>query len=136
MPGRYYYAFDVTSFVQAEIKAADVDKGTLQLSLPSSFSQIRVNNTFKSLIIGDSNFSNSDYRIKLGSSIIDKKLWLNTFPNYFDIPTNVFCANAQNTYSPYSSLGLGEIVSSDYARTAGMGGVGIGIRNSNTFEYF
>lgn len=41
----------------------------------------------------------------------------------------VFCGKAQNTYSPYSSLGLGEIVSSDYSRTAGMAGVGIGIRN-------
>ncbi len=71
MPGRYYYAFDVTSFVQAEIKAADVDKGTLQLSLPSSSSDTSIN-TFKSLIIGDSNFSNSDYRIKLVVQLLIK----------------------------------------------------------------
>jgi hypothetical protein len=40
------------------------------------------------------------------------------------------CSNAQNTYSPNSSLGLGEIVTSEYSRTAGMAGVGIGMRNS------
>lgn len=43
----------------------------------------------------------------------------------------VFCTNAQNTYSPNSSLGLGEIVSSEYSRTSGMGGVGIGVRNGS-----
>jgi hypothetical protein len=43
----------------------------------------------------------------------------------------VFCVNAQNTYSPNSTLGLGEIVSSEFSRTAGMAGVGIGVRNGS-----
>lgn len=43
----------------------------------------------------------------------------------------VFCAKGQNTFSPNSTIGLGDIVSSDYSRTAGMGGVGIGIRNGS-----
>ncbi|MBP1618269.1 MAG: hypothetical protein H6Q14_2096 [Bacteroidetes bacterium] len=45
---------------------------------------------------------------------------------------SLFCAKAQqNTYSPNSSFGLGEIVSSEYSRTAGMAGVGIGVRNGS-----
>lgn len=44
---------------------------------------------------------------------------------------SIFYANAQNTYSPNSSLGLGEIVSTDNTRTAGMASVGIGIRNGS-----
>lgn len=37
--------------------------------------------------------------------------------------------NAQSTYSPYSVLGLGELESREYAKTAGMGGIGIGMRD-------
>lgn len=47
---------------------------------------------------------------------------------------SILSLNAQsnsNTYSPYSSMGLGEIAS-DYSRTAGMGSVAIGM-NSGTF---
>lgn len=39
---------------------------------------------------------------------------------------------AQSTYSPYSTLGLGEIDSRDYGRTSGMGNIGIGVRD---FDY-
>ncbi len=46
----------------------------------------------------------------------------------------VACAMAQNTYSPYSALGLGEIVSGDNSQTAGMAGVGIGVRNPSSLN--
>lgn len=58
---KYYYAFDVTSFIKSEIKAADMDKGTLQLNLSDADKA----NSLKSLVIGDSNYSDTDYRIKL-----------------------------------------------------------------------
>ncbi len=58
---RYYYAFDITSFIKSEIKAPDMDKGTLQLNLSDTDKA----NSLKSLIIGDSGYPDSDYRIKL-----------------------------------------------------------------------
>ncbi|MBP1618268.1 MAG: hypothetical protein H6Q14_2095 [Bacteroidetes bacterium] len=61
LSGRYYYAFDVTSFITSEIKAAEIDKGTLQLDLSDTDKA----NSLKRLIIGDSNYSDSNYRIKL-----------------------------------------------------------------------
>lgn len=59
--GKYYYAFDITSFIKSEIKAPDADKGTLQLNLSDTDKA----NSLKSLVIGDSNYPDSDYRIKL-----------------------------------------------------------------------
>ncbi|MFT4073323.1 MAG: hypothetical protein QM654_15520 [Dysgonamonadaceae bacterium] len=44
------------------------------------------------------------------------------------------CIHAQNTYSPNSSLGLGEIANNDYSQTAGMAGVGIGMRNGTSLN--
>lgn len=65
---RYYYAFDVTSFIQSEIAAAEDDKGTLQLTLSDTDKA----NTLKSLIIGDSSFPNKDYQIKLVIQLLIK----------------------------------------------------------------
>jgi Domain of unknown function (DUF4270) len=58
---KYYYAFDITSFIQSEIKAADADKGTLQLNLSDTDKA----NSLKSFVIGDSDYPDSDYQIKL-----------------------------------------------------------------------
>lgn len=61
LTNRYYYAFDVTTFIQSEITALENNKGTLQLDLSSTDKA----NTLKSLIIGDSSYPETDYRIKL-----------------------------------------------------------------------
>lgn len=41
----------------------------------------------------------------------------------------VVTVRSQANYSPYSMIGLGEIESRDYGRTAGMGNIGIGVRD-------
>lgn len=59
--GRFYYVFDITSYITSQIGALPSDWGTLQLSIADASSV----STLGSLVIGDSNLSNSDYRTKL-----------------------------------------------------------------------
>ncbi len=56
-----YYAFDVTSYLQYELDLIGVYKSPLQLSLDDTDR----NNTLKSLVLGDSSFSNEENRVKL-----------------------------------------------------------------------
>lgn len=58
---RFYYPFDVTSFIQSEITALEVDKGTLQFQLSDADKP----KTLKSIVIGDSSYPIEKYRIKL-----------------------------------------------------------------------
>lgn len=57
-PDKKYYAFDITSFVKSQIGAADADLGTLQFTLPST-------STLHSIIVGNSQYADENYRIKL-----------------------------------------------------------------------
>jgi hypothetical protein len=41
-----------------------------------------------------------------------------------------------NTYSPYSRFGIGEIANNVFARNQAMGGIGIGLRDPNHLNYF
>lgn len=59
--GRFYYVFDITSYISSQIGALPANLGTLQFSI-SDASSI---NTLGSLTIGDSNYPNIDYRTKL-----------------------------------------------------------------------
>lgn len=56
-----YYAFDVTSYLQYELGLTGMYKSSLQLFLDDT----EKNNTLKSLVLGDSSFSNEENRIKL-----------------------------------------------------------------------
>ncbi|PLB85248.1 hypothetical protein C0T31_11925 [Dysgonamonadaceae bacterium] len=56
-----YYAFDVTSYLQYELGLIGMYKSSLQLFL----SDTEKNNTLKSLVLGDSSFSNTENRVKL-----------------------------------------------------------------------
>ncbi|SHE78366.1 hypothetical protein [Dysgonomonas macrotermitis] len=55
-----------------------------------------------------------------------KKLSFSFFFLYFTL--NIY---SQSNYSPYSMLGLGEIETRDYGRTAGMGNLSTGVRDFN-----
>ncbi len=56
-----YYVFDVTSYLQYELGMIGMYKSSLQLFLDDTDK----NNTLKSLVLGDSSFSNEENRIKL-----------------------------------------------------------------------
>lgn len=56
-----YYAFDVTSYLQYELGLTGMYKSSLQLFLDDT----EKNNTLKSLVLGDSSFSNEENRVKL-----------------------------------------------------------------------
>ncbi|MFT4073324.1 MAG: DUF4270 family protein [Dysgonamonadaceae bacterium] len=61
IPYRYYYPFDVTTFIKAQIGAAQADWGTLQFTLSDTDKA----QSLKSITIGDSNYPDENYRIKL-----------------------------------------------------------------------
>lgn len=61
-----YYAFDVTSYLQYELGLTGMYKSSLQLFLDDT----EKNNTLKSLVLGDSSFSNEENRVKLIISAI------------------------------------------------------------------
>lgn len=56
-----YYAFNVTSYLQYEVGLTGMYKSSLQLFLDDT----EKNNTLKSLVLGDSSFSNEENRVKL-----------------------------------------------------------------------
>lgn len=56
-----YYAFDVTSYLQYELGLLGMYKSSLQLSLDETDNS----NSLKSLVFGDSYYSNIDYRVRL-----------------------------------------------------------------------
>ncbi|WP_298646933.1 DUF4270 family protein [uncultured Proteiniphilum sp.] len=56
-----YYAFDITTYLQYELGMIGMYKSSLQLSLDDT----EKDNTLKSLVLGDSSFSNEENRIKL-----------------------------------------------------------------------
>jgi hypothetical protein len=56
-----YYAFDVTSYLQYELGLIGMYKSSLQLFLDDT----EKNNTLKSLVLGDSSFSNEENRVHL-----------------------------------------------------------------------
>lgn len=56
-----YYAFDITSYLQYELGLIGVYKSALQLSLEDTDNS----NSLKSLVFGDSSYSNTDNRVRL-----------------------------------------------------------------------
>lgn len=56
-----YYAFDISSYLAQEIEAIGMNKSALQLHLTDTEKA----NTFKSLVLGDSRYSNENNRVKL-----------------------------------------------------------------------